>query len=90
MSRPHSVTECKTTSEFVRVVEHQGGYVDNGGRHYKAHDGDGRGCVALPRHAGDLATGTRHSIVKALLALGFLGVLFVCGAQYLAGVTLPF
>lgn len=90
MGRVQSVSECRTSSEFVRAVERQGGRVDNGGRHYKAHDGEGRGCVAIPRHAGEIATGTRHSIVKALLALGFLGVLFVCGAQYLASVTLPF
>ena len=90
MGRVQSVSECRKADEFVRVVERQGGYVDNGGRHYKAHDGEGRGCVAIPRHAGEIATGTRHSIVKGLLALGFLGVLLVCGAQYLASVTLPF
>ncbi len=83
MGRTQSVTECRKADEFVRVIERQGGRVESGGRHYKVHDADGHGCVAIPRHTGDIPTGTCHSIVKALLALGFLALPLVCAIVYL-------
>lgn len=78
MSRNESVRNCRTSSEFVRAVERQGGRVDNGGRHYKVRGPEGNGCVPVPRHPGDLPTGTRCSIIKALVSLGFMVLAIAC------------
>lgn len=75
----YSVRHCKTAREFERAVAHQGGQITHGGRHDIARDPDGKGSVAIPQHNGDdLATGTRHSIMKALLLLGFFIVTPAC------------
>jgi len=75
----YSVRNCKSARDFERAVSHQGGEVTHGGRHDIVHDGDGRGSVSIPQHGGDdLATGTRHSIVKALLLLGFFLLVPAC------------
>jgi len=66
-----SVRNCRTPRQFQRAVRKQGGYVEGGGRHDKLCGPNG-GKVPLPRHSGDLPTGTRSSIAKALLAIGFL------------------
>lgn len=73
----HSVSSCKTARQFHRAVNKQGGYAAEGGRHTKLYHPAG-GSVAVPRHSGDIATGTRASIVRGLLALGFLAVLLIC------------
>jgi len=75
----YSVRNCKSARDFRRAIAHQGGEVTHGGRHDIAHDPDGNGSVAIPQHAGDdLAPGTRHSIVKALLAIGFFILVPAC------------
>lgn len=82
MARPDSVTDCKTASEFCRAAARQGGEVRGGGRHDKIYL-DGRGPVPIPRHSGDIPTGTRRSIVRALLTLGFMLLAVVCLASSL-------
>jgi hypothetical protein len=84
MGNRNSVRDCHTADEFGRCVRRQGGEIEHGKRHDIAHDSDGHGSVAIPRHDGDLATETRHSISKALLALGFLVILCVCGLLAMA------
>lgn len=75
----YSIRGCKSARDFERAIAHQGGEITHGGRHDIAHDPNGKGSVAIPQHGGDdLATGTRHSIVKALLALGFFVLLPAC------------
>jgi predicted RNA binding protein YcfA (HicA-like mRNA interferase family) len=75
----YSVRGCKSARDFQRAVAHQGGEITHGGRHDIAHDPDGKGSVAIPQHGGDdLATGTRHSIMKALLAIGFFILIPAC------------
>lgn len=74
----YSVTRCKTSGDFVRAVSHQGGTVVHGSRHDIAHDADGKGACAIPRHNGDLAPGTRGSIKKMLLLLGFFVLFGAC------------
>jgi len=69
-----SVRTAKDYRGFSRAVTKQGGYIEHGKRHDLVV-GDG-GKVALPRHTGDYATGTRCSIIKGLLAIGF--TLFIC------------
>jgi len=74
---PRSVRDCHNARQFRLVVRRQGGHVDAGKRHDIARGRDGQGCVPIPRHTGDLATGTRSAITKMLVALGF--VVFVIG-----------
>ena len=84
----YSVRSCKSAREFERAVNHQGGEVTHGGRHDVVHDPDGRGSVAIPQHGGDdLATGTRYSIIKALLMLGFFALLGGCICVVASAVT---
>jgi len=47
-----------------------------------------RGAVAVPRHKGDLPTGTRHSILKAFLQLGLTLLLMACVLSLYAQVAL--
>lgn len=71
----YSVARAKSSDDFIRAVQHQGGVIENGGRHIKAKDPDGLGCVPIPAHGhDDLPTGTNRSIMKALLALGFFSL----------------
>jgi hypothetical protein len=45
----------------------------------KAYGADGKaGPVAIPGHSGDLPTGTAKSIIKGLLAIGFIMALAAC------------
>lgn len=69
----YSVTHAKSSNDFIRAVQHQGGIIESGGRHIKARDHDGLGCVPIPAHGHDsLPIGTKNSIAKALIALGFV------------------
>lgn len=87
MAKVTSVENCRTAREFERAVQRQGGWIEQGGNHARLCHPDG-GKVALPRHAGDLATGTRHSIMKMLLSLGFMVVtLSCCFALYVSAVV---
>lgn len=78
MANKSSVKDCRSSSEFERAVSRQGGEVRTGGGHNKVYL-DGKGPVAVPRHRGDLPTGTRCNIIKALLTLGFFACPLVCG-----------
>lgn len=84
MGRPKTVKRCKTHDEFVSCVQRQGGEMSNGRRHTKLWMPGEPGKVMVPRHRGDLATGTRHSIQRGLLALGFLLIIGACSAVALA------
>ncbi len=69
----YSVRNCRSSDDFARAVRHQGGRVENGGKHMTFRDSDGKGCVPSPYSGRDqLATGTQHNIAKALIALGFV------------------
>lgn len=72
MGRPNSVCDCRTAKDFVSVVMRQGGCVEEGARHTIVRGPNGKGRVAIPRHRGDLPTGTRRAIIRELLALGFV------------------
>lgn len=72
----YSVKNCHTTRQFERAVSRQGGWRSEGGRHAKLHHPRG-GSVPIPTHRGDIATGTRCSIVTKLLLLGF-GLTPIC------------
>jgi len=64
-----SVRGKRTHREITRSVRKQNGIVEEGRNHtLVGKDGD---LVAIPRHNGDLATGTAASIVKSLLKMGF-------------------
>lgn len=75
MSKPRSVSDGRGYRDISRAVRSQGGY--ERGRRNHVEWGNDRGYVVGPRHPGDYATGTRHAIVKALLALGFFMIVFV-------------
>jgi 6-phosphofructokinase len=71
MGRKMKLDECKTSPEFIRYARQQGGTVVPGSRHVKIVTD--KGLCAIPNHKGDIATGTRHSIIKMLIAIGLGG-----------------
>jgi HicA toxin of bacterial toxin-antitoxin, len=63
-----SLQACKTHDEIVSYAQRNGCTIQNGGRHTKIIGPQG-GMVPVPRHPGDLAKGTRFSIIKMLALL---------------------
>lgn len=79
MTKVRSVRGQRTARGFTKAVRSQGGHVQHGGRHSKLVHPEG-GSVPIPMHSGDIATGTSYSIVKMLLAIGFICVVCLpCG-----------
>jgi hypothetical protein len=76
MGRPESVYDLHNTRQAQPYVIRNGGEIRNGGRHILAYK-DGRGPAVMPGHAEDWPTGTRHSIIRMLLALGFT-IFLIC------------
>lgn len=75
MGKPdkYSVRNCKTADDFVRAVKHQGGSIENGGKHQMAVSPDGSDKYPLPHYGNaQLDKGTQHGIAKGLIALGFI------------------
>lgn len=64
----------KTSREVLRVARKHGGTVVHGKRHDKVY-GPRPGHVAVPRHQGDIPTGTLSSIMKGLRVIGLLVLL---------------
>jgi hypothetical protein len=60
---------CRSHDDFVSYASKRGGRIENGGRHTKIYSPDG-GMAIVPRHPGDLAKGTRFSIIKTLIKIG--------------------
>lgn len=74
---PKQSKQPRTSREVLRLARRTGGTVVHGGRHDKVY-GPRPGHVAVPRHGGDLPTGTLHAIMKGLRAIGlFLLVLAI-------------
>ena len=71
MGKTPTVTKCKTAKDFEKAVIKQGGQIKNGGRHPKFYNPNTGGIVPYPAHAGEIPIGTRLSIKKMLLAIGF-------------------
>ena len=82
MANKHSVEGARTSKQFKRAVTKQGGWVETGGKHPKFCHPDG-GKAPYPSHSRDLATGTRHALIKQLIALGFMVLPFVCALVWL-------
>lgn len=83
MSRK-SVDDCRTQRDFVSVARQQGYRVENGGRH-TCVVADGR-RVPLGHANGEIPTGTRRAIIRALKAVGMTAL--VLGALYVMWVTM--
>ncbi len=66
----YSVRNAKTHKDFVKAIEHQGGGVRERSNHTQVGGRDGK-WITVPRHRGDLATGTRHSVKGGCLDQGF-------------------
>jgi len=81
---PKKLEACKTHDDFVSYSRKRKARVEPGGRHTLIFPPEG-GLVPVPRHKGDLATGTRYSIIKALTALGMAGLVIMVALQALIG-----
>lgn len=68
MPKVHRVQDIRTTQDAIRWVrKFDGVEIVNGGRHVKIVNA--KGVCPLP-HEKELCAGTRHSIIKTLIAMG--------------------
>jgi len=73
MSKKDTIHQCKTPREIISYAESHGGQiVSQSGSHVKVRGPVG--SVIIPNHPGDLATGTRCSIIKTLFRIGILAL----------------
>lgn len=73
MGKKDNIHQCKTAREITSYAESHGGQViSQSGSHVKVRGPVG--TVTIPNHPGDLATGTRCSIIKTLLRIGILAL----------------
>jgi len=77
-----SLESCHTYDDFVGYGKKHGARVEPGGRHTKIYGPTG-GMVPVPHHKGDLATGTRYSIIKMMSAIGLAGLVILVALQML-------
>lgn len=73
MSHNPDPDHCKSSRDFIRLATSRGAEIREGGSHTKII-GPGGGIVPIPRHTGDLPTGTRRSIARMLKLIGVLTV----------------
>jgi len=82
MAKTDDLSRCKTARELVRYAEKHGGYVDRQTGSHAIVKGPSGGICPVPMHAGELATGTRNSIIKTFRAIGLIVALVVLLAQF--------
>lgn len=78
--------QCRSGEDFLKFASKRGAAIVQGGRHAKVVTG--RGVVAVPRHRGDMPTGTRHAILKAFARLGLLAIFLTCALSLYAHAAL--
>jgi predicted RNA binding protein YcfA (HicA-like mRNA interferase family) len=72
MSRKQ-LEDCRTAREIVSYSECHGGYIKEGGSHTKIVGPTG-GICPVPRHNGDLPSGTLRSIIRMLKLIGIIAL----------------
>lgn len=77
MAKTDDLTRCKTARELVRYAERHGGYIDRQTGSHAIVKGPSGGICPVPMHAGELAGGTRRSIVKMFRAIGLVVVVLI-------------
>lgn len=79
MPKVRSVHEIRTTQDAIRWVrQFDGVEIVNGGRHVKIVNS--KGVCPLP-HEKELCAGTRHSIIKTLIAMGLTCLAIIAGLE---------
>lgn len=78
MSKNHILKNCRTADDFIKFAKHNDLQVLEGTRHTKIYTDEGY-MITIPRHNGDLCPGTRHSILKWFIAIGFSLTFISCG-----------
>lgn len=76
-----TLKQCKDAQDFLKYAKKQGAGVQEGGNHTLIVTQKGK--CAIPRHKGDLATGTRFSIIKTFIAIGLVVILLTVVATML-------
>ncbi len=69
MAKHNDLHACRNTRQFVSAAKQHGGKVVRQSGGHIIVQGPHGGICPLPNHPGDLATGTRHSVLKMLLAI---------------------
>ena len=71
-----NLNQCKTGKDFIAYGEKHGGYIDRQNGSHAILKAPGGGTCPVPMHNRELATGTRFSIIKQMIAIG-LGILII-------------
>jgi predicted RNA binding protein YcfA (HicA-like mRNA interferase family) len=80
MGRITDPNKCKTAGDFNSYLNRNGfREMRQTGSHRIYAGPDGNGRIIVPQHNGDIPTGTRGSIVKAIMAVMAVAAMFICG-----------
>ncbi len=76
--------QCKSGKDFVNYASKKDDVIlTNGkGSHMKVYRPK-RGGTIVPRHNKDLPTGTRRAIMKAFVAMGITGFIYLLTSPYI-------
>jgi len=93
MAKKLSISDCRTSSDFDRVIRRSGQqYVERqNGTSHKVYKFVEKGVsVPVPQHRGEIPTGTRRSIAKmlALVGLGIVVLIAICQVTSILGAWL--
>ena len=72
-----TLQQCKSGNDFVAYAESHGGRVDHQTGSHAIVRGPNGGICPVPMHAHEIATGTRHSIIKLFAAIGLAAIAFI-------------
>ncbi len=79
MAKKNDLGRCRTAGDFISFSSRHGGQVVRQTGSHAIVKGPHGGICPIPCHGGDLANGTRHSIIKMLLAiLSILSLAVAC------------
>ena len=78
----HSVRKCRTVKQFEKAVRKQGGNRTEGSNHPHFNHPDG-GSAPFSDHKGDMG-GSRFTLIRLLLGLGFVCFTPICLLVWLA------
>lgn len=77
MPRIKNPDDCKTAQHVNTWCLKNGWVRSEGGSHTKYRSPGGNRMAVVPRHKGDLRTGTMRSIIKILLGVGLICAIVV-------------
>jgi len=76
MGKKNNLPACKGHRDFTKYIGCRGATLDRQNGSHEIWEMPDHSLLVLPSHPGDYATGTRHAIIKLIIAAG-LGLLVI-------------